>query len=345
MHITPLKEDKLKAPLDQKNIFIVSVSENDIRFNRWFKTHFPFVHYTRFEKLLRTGQIRIDGKRSKSNTRLKTGQLVRIPPLHILNEHTALQQQLLYETKTPDNRLLEKYRLFLKEITLYEDDDLIAFNKPAGLAVQGGSKLKTHLDFMLESLRDAQGNRPRLVHRLDKDTSGVLLVAKTAVAAAWITAGFYHRSTKKTYWAIVKGVPQHLQGKIDFPLAKKMGDFGETVDLDIETGREAITFYKVKKQFKTEAAWLELNPLTGRMHQLRAHCNLMQTPILGDKKYGMPSISSVLQSFPNYDFSKLHLHAYQIALLNPQGENIIITAPLTQYLKNTWNMLGFTEDS
>jgi 23S rRNA pseudouridine955/2504/2580 synthase len=179
------------------------------------------------------------------------------------------------------------------------------------------------------------------VHRLDKDTSGVILVAKTAAAAAWITAGFYNQSTKKVYWAVVKGIPTAPQGKIDIPLAKKMGVFGETVDFNEETGRQAITFYKTKETFKKEAAWLELNPLTGRMHQLRVHCSLMDTPILGDKKYGISKASYSLNSFPELNFNKLHLHARSITLLTPKGSSLMITAPLAPYLKQTWETLGF----
>ena len=304
----------------------VAADEADLRLDRWFKRHFPTLTHGRLEKLLRTGQIRVDGRRAASNLRLEPGAAVRVPPL---------PQDPAPPVAAP-RPVSNKDAKALRAAVLYKDDDMLAIDKPAGLAVQGGSKLDRHLDAMLDALRFDAPERPRLVHRLDRDTSGVLLLARNARSAAMLSEAFRSKTCHKTYWAIVVGVPKIRQGRIDLPLAKLPGRAGERVVPD-EEGKSAITAYRVLDHAGTKAAWLELMPLTGRTHQLRAHCAALGTPILGDGKYGGAKAHLNLGGSGKH----LHLLARAIEIGAPNGRPVTITAPMPAHMKAAFEALGF----
>jgi 23S rRNA pseudouridine955/2504/2580 synthase len=308
----------------------VAPDEADLRLDRWFKRRFPGLGHGRLEKLLRTGQIRVDGKRVKANHRLLAGQEIRIPPLGA--EETA-------EGARPHRPIPESEAAALRGAVLYRDAEVIAINKPAGLSVQGGKGIERHVDGMLDALRFGSAERPRLVHRLDRDTSGVLLLARTARAAGWLAAAFRQKETRKLYWAVVIGVPKLDRGKIDLPLSKLPRPAGERVMPD-EEGRRAVTYYQVMEHAGRRVAWLALMPVTGRTHQLRAHCVAMGTPILGDGKYGGEAAF-----LPGDEVAKqLHLHARQIVVQRPQGGLIKVVAPLPPHMRATWSFFGFDPD-
>lgn len=309
----------------------VSDDEAEIRLDRWFKRRFPQVGHALLERLLRTGQIRIDGKRAKSNQRLEAGQTVRVPPLGDTPApaHAARSQPSFGEAEAKA----------LRDAVLYKDDDVLVLNKPAGLAVQGGTNMERHLDGMLDLLMFDASERPRLVHRLDKDTSGVLLLARNATAAARLAAGFRSRAARKCYWALVVGVPKYGQGRIDAPLAKMAGRMGDKVAVDEEDGRHAVTYYRIVDRALKKAAWLELEPRTGRTHQLRAHCALLGTPIQGDGKYGGQEAYLTGQGVSK----KLHLHARAIEVPHPRKGVIRVTAPLPDHMQASFAFFGFDQ--
>jgi 23S rRNA pseudouridine955/2504/2580 synthase len=316
------------------NIQTIAVvdSEVDLRLDRWFKRHFPNLSHGRLERLLRTGQVRVDGRRARSNTRLAPGQRVRIPPLGDAPPAKSLHRRPLQTSQRDAHDL--------QAAVLYRDDDVLAINKPAGLAVQGGTGLDRHLDAMLDTLQFDALERPRLVHRLDRDTSGVLLLARNAHAAAELTRAFRRRDCRKTYWAVVTGVPRHTRGRIDLALAKLPGRAGERVAPD-EAGQRAITEFRVLDRAGSQAAWLELSPLTGRTHQLRAHCAAMGTPILGDGKYGGADAF-----LPGDQLARrLHLHARQIEVLRSDGRVLRVVAPLPPHMVAAFRFLGFAGES
>lgn len=312
----------------------VSADEAEQRLDRWFKRRFPELPHARLERLLRTGQVRVDGKRAKGNLRLAAGQKVRVPPLHEDREGAPSSRPV--GARAADERALEA----LRRRVLYRDAEVLAIDKPAGLAVQGGTETVHHLDAMLDALRFEAPERPRLVHRLDKDTSGVLLLARSARAAAWLAEAFRRKETRKLYWAVVVGVPRPPEGKIDIPLEKLPGRLGERVVAD-EEGRRAITHYAVVEHAGKQAAWLALSPLTGRTHQLRAHCAAIGTPILGDGKYGGAGAFLPGSGLPR----QLHLHARRIRVPRPQGGVIDVTAPLPPHMRTTWSFFGFNPNS
>jgi 23S rRNA pseudouridine955/2504/2580 synthase len=227
----------------------------------------------------------------------------------------------------------------LRDAVLYRDDWAIVVNKPAGLAVQGGTNTERHVDALLDGLRFNSQERPRLVHRLDKDTSGVLLIARNAAAAAFFTRAFRDKTTRKVYWAVVVGLPKLRQGRIDLALAKSGGAGRERVQAD-ETGKSAVTYYAVVDHAATRASWLALLPVTGRTHQLRAHCAEIGTPILGDGKYG----GSGAQIPGGAASHQLHLHARSLAIPHPQGGTLSVTAPLPPHMRRMWEFFGFDAD-
>ena len=309
----------------------ISADEADLRLDRWFRRHFPGIRQGRLEKLLRTGQIRVDGKRAKSGLRLAAGQIVRIPP-------GVEAEEPSHDGRPP---VREADARFVQSLVIHRDADVIAINKPPGLAVQGGTGTTRHLDAMLDALRFDADERPRLVHRLDRDTSGVMLLARNARAAAKLGEAFRHKSARKIYWAMVVGVPKPAQGKIDMALAKEAGPAGERMAAD-EEGKRAITLYATIERVGNRAAWLAMMPLTGRTHQLRVHCaEALGTPILGDLKYGGEAAKLPGEGIAQ----QLHLHARTLVLPHPAGGMLELSAPLPAHMRATWAFFGFDPDA
>ncbi|MDX2028926.1 MAG: RluA family pseudouridine synthase [Alphaproteobacteria bacterium] len=309
---------------------VVTDDESGIRLDRWFKRHFADLTHGQLQKLLRTGQVRVDGKRAEASTRLESGQTIRIPPQVTLPPPKGQQQK-------QESRISAQ----LKKLILHDDKDVIVLNKPAGLAVQGGTGLKENLDDMLASLSEKGQGKPKLVHRLDRDTSGVLLVARSAYAATKLTAAFRHRDTQKIYWAVTLGVPKPERGRIDAPLIKR-GELMAIDEKDREDAKSAVTFYQVMAKAGKQAAFVALLPVTGRTHQLRVHMAHIGTPILGDRMYGGDKASAL----PVDEFGKgLHLHARQLIIPHPRHGLIDAAAPLGPDMKKTWSWFGFDEDA
>lgn len=309
----------------------VAEGEEGMRLDRWFKTHYAGLPHSRLEKLLRTGQVRVDGARAKSSTRLEAGQTVRIPPL----PDVAPPPQ-------PKHTLSKADRDFLASITLYEDDDLLILNKPSGVAVQGGTKTPHHIDRLLERMGDGPETRPRLVHRLDRDTSGVLVIAKRRAVAAKLGRAFQTRSVRKIYWALVHGVPKPPQGKVDAALVKAAGPEGDRVRKarpgEQDVAQSAVTYYAMVDRAGQTVSFLSLKPVTGRQHQLRAHMAILGHPILGDEKY--PSGKEL----PDGIERKLHLHARRISFPHPSGEGVVdVTAPLPEHMQKAFALFGFEQ--
>lgn len=314
----------------------VRKDEDGLRLDRWFKIHFPDVGYTYLQKLLRSGQVRVNSKRVESKQRLEAGQEVRVPAVvrQPAKQKTGLDAAQTATASKADRDLIEG-------MILYEDDHVLVLNKPFGLAVQGGTGTKRHIDGILAGMADRFGGRPRLVHRLDRDTTGVLLIAKHRDAAAKLGRVFQTRSAAKTYWALVKGVPKPPQGKVAAALVKASGPEGDRVR-KAEPGEQdkamhATTHYSVIDRVAHKAAWVSLKPVTGRQHQLRAHMALIGHPIVGDNKYGAADV--LVDSGID---TKLHLHARRLVLPHPfvPGTKIDVTAPLPPHMLKSWDMLG-----
>jgi 23S rRNA pseudouridine955/2504/2580 synthase len=306
----------------------VAAEEAELRLDRWFRRHFPDLSHGRLQKLLRTGQVRIDGRRADAGARLRPGQSIRIPPLGEPAEGGAPRRA----PPAVDSGAAD----WLRSRILHEDEALLVLDKPAGLAVQGGTKTKRHVDGMLSALA-GEGDRPRLVHRLDRDTSGLLVVAKTARAAARLTEAFRQHRVGKLYWALVVGRPPLAAGLIDRPLAKQAGGRGERTQ-SVADGLPAQTRYRTVARAGKVASWLALQPLTGRTHQLRAHCALIGVPILGDRKYGGAVAA------PADAPAGLMLHAREIRLPHPDGGVLALTAPLGEVVQKGFAWLGFEPD-
>jgi 23S rRNA pseudouridine955/2504/2580 synthase len=313
----------------------VARDEGGLRLDRWFRAHFPEVGYSYLQKLLRSGQVRVDSKRVTANARLEAGKQVRVPAI-------VRQPPKARPSVAPPLGLSKADRDFIERIILYEDDHVMVLNKPLGIAVQGGTGTKRHIDGLLAGMADRFGGRPRLVHRLDRDTTGVPLVVKHRDAAARLGRIFQTRSAAKTYWALVKGVPKPPQGKVEAALVKAPGPDGEDRVRKAQPGEQdkamhATTHYSVIDRVAHKAAWVSLKPVTGRQHQLRAHMALIGHPIVGDNKYGGDSAlaDSGIER-------KLHLHARRLVIPHPvEGEpKIDVTAPLPEHMQRTWEMLG-----
>jgi 23S rRNA pseudouridine955/2504/2580 synthase len=313
----------------------IKTQDADQRLDRWFKRHFPALGHGRLEKLLRTGQVRLDGKRAKAGDRVEAGQVVRVPPL---GEAPDRSPGLSGQPQPRRPRVVDdRWAMTLQKSVLYKDDDVLVIDKPAGLAVQGGSGLSTSVDDLLDTLQFDAAERPRLVHRLDRDTSGVLALARNAKAAKHLTEAFRHKDARKIYWAVVVGVPKVGGGRIDAPLQKTGGKGAERVHVD-EDGKRAITEFAVIERAGKKAAWLALMPVTGRTHQLRAHCVALGAPILGDGKYAGAAAFLSKENLPR----QLHLHARRLRLPHPGGKGWIdVTAPLPEHMRKTWAFFGF----
>lgn len=332
---------------------VVTEDEGDMRLDRWFRHRLPGISLSHLNKIVRTGQVRIDGKRAETSTRLVSGQSVRIPPI---KTDVPAAPALKRAPTDADARAI-------RDMVLFEDRWLMVLNKPWGLAVQGGSGTKHHIDGMLEALADTDGERPRLVHRLDRDTSGVLLVAKTRKIAADLGEIFRSRQARKIYWSVVHGVPKPSQGRISLFLAKGAGmgdDRGERrpgVRRDPERMRIAkhgeedaqhsITYYAIVDKVAPRLAWLSMKPVTGRTHQLRAHAEAIGHPIIGDPKYhgdfpeNDPRRTDPMRSIPAEVEKKLHLLARRLVLPHPKGGMLDITAPLPAHMRKTFDLFGF----
>jgi 23S rRNA pseudouridine955/2504/2580 synthase len=308
----------------------VTHDEADMRVDRFLEARFPGLSFSHIQRIIRKGELRVNGKRVDGKDRLQAGQAVRIPPLK-LDRPKPLSENASADAKT---------REFLRSITLHEDADVLVLNKPMGLAVQGGSGMTRHLDGMLEVLRDREGQRPRLVHRLDRDTAGCLLVAKTRFAASALAKTFRSRSARKIYWALVAGVPRPHQGRISTFLAKEEREdesFMRIAQHGEEGASHAVTFYAVVDTAGSKLAWLSLKPVTGRTHQLRAHMAHIGHPIVGDSKY----FDKENWELPGGLQNRLHLLARRIAVPHPRGGTLDITAPLPPHMQQSWNLLGF----
>jgi len=344
----------------------VKDDERGMRLDRWFKEHYPALPFGHLQKLLRTGQVRVDGGRVKTNTRLEPGQSVRVPPISAAafqkpdpryddnrdgdapkparskkaEGDTSAQEEWSEQPRVLSSGKKASDAEYLRSITLYEDREVLVLNKPMGLAVQGGSGTVRHVDGLLEALRTKDGVKPRLVHRLDKETSGVLLIAKTRLAAATLAKTFRTRSARKVYWALVAGVPKPHQGRVSTYLAKGGGPEGERMRVAEHGEKEAshaITYYAVVDQAAQKLSWLSLKPVTGRTHQLRAHMMAIGHPIVGDDKY----FNIENWEFPGGIQNKLHLLARRLRMPHPSGKGEIdVTAPLPPHMQQTWNLLG-----
>jgi 23S rRNA pseudouridine955/2504/2580 synthase len=312
----------------------VGKDEADMRLDRWFKKRYPALSHGRLEKLLRTGQIRVDGGRAKANTRLEVGQTVRIPPLPADDGASVAK-------KPQRTGVSAKDKAFMQSLVIYKDEEMIAINKPHGLAVQGGSKTSRHIDGMLDALQYDAEVRPRLVHRLDRDTSGVLILARTARAASRLGELFAGREMEKVYWALVHNRPRFPSGTIDAALEKSGGVGFEKMKWNDEEGRKAVTDYMTVAQAGPKFTWLALMPRTGRTHQLRAHCAIINTPIVGDNKYGAPRMKEEgeLEGMGQ----QLCLHARSLTIPTTGRKTVTIKAPLPDHMREIFKALGFDE--
>jgi len=322
----------LQQAQDERNVrqFTVQHDDDGVRLDRWFKRHLPQIGFAMISRWARTGQIRIDGKRADPADRLSAGQVVRVPPGGDAPAKGGAK---------PRRELSDEEIAKAEAMVITQDRAAIVLNKPPGLATQGGSGMKEHVDGLLDAFAH-DGPRPRLVHRLDKDTSGVLLIARTPGSAAFFSKRFSGRTARKIYWAIITGVPDVADGLIDLPLAKQPGTGGEKMMVD-KSGEDqpARTRYRVLDRAGNRACWVELQPLTGRTHQLRVHMAAIGHPIVGDGKYGGPD------AFLSGSISrKMHLHARRLIIDHPDGDVIDVRAELPEHFANTMASLGFDEE-
>ena len=312
----------------------IEADDDGARLDRWFRRHYPALTHGRLEKLLRTGQVRLDGKRVKAGDRIAAGQIVRLPP--------SIGEAASTGAAPKEMRGSES----LRDFVLYMDKSVIVLNKPSGLATQGGSGLTKHIDGMLDSLAFEKKQRPRLVHRLDRDTSGVLVVARTVPAAAALAKSLQQRDAQKIYWALTRGVPKKERGTIKLALAKEAG-FGPrgrdermtAAEKDEAGARHAVTDYAVLGHAGEEFAWVAAKPVTGRTHQIRVHLASLGTPIVGDFKYGGTDARG-RGAIEN----RLHLHARSIDIAHPDGGRLRVSAALPPHMLKSWELLGFDAD-
>ncbi len=357
----------------------VKADEEGMRLDRWFKERFPELPFGALQRMIRSGQVRVEGGRVKTNTRLEAGQTIRIPPLgtepaaatggirdasaktgkksagadnYSYEDNPAPKRQTTLAGQarvtarglaqgSGNARQMQEDLAFLQSIILYEDKEMMILNKPMGLAVQGGPGTTRHVDGLLESMRDREGQKPRLVHRLDKDTAGCLIIAKTRLAASALAKSFRSRSARKIYWALVAGVPRVRQGRISTYLAKGEGRDGVEKMRVAKHGDDgadhALTYYAVVDQAAQKLAWLSLKPVTGRTHQLRAHAAHIGHPIVGDPKY----FDIENWELPGGIQKKLHLLARRIVIPHPKtGKPVDVSAPLPPHMQQSWNLLG-----
>jgi 23S rRNA pseudouridine955/2504/2580 synthase len=311
----------------------IDAEDDGIRLDRWFRRHYPAVTHILLEKLLRKGEVRLEGKRVKAADRVGAGQSLKLPP-QVIHAKSERAESLKPETARP----MAHFNMgSLADRILYMDKHVIVLDKPAGLATQGGSGITRHVDGMLDSLMFEKNARPKLVHRLDKDTSGVLLVARTSSAASGLSAALAQRDASKVYWALTRGVPKQRHGFIKGALAKEGGRGKERMAIsEGEEAKFALTEYAVIDTAGDEFAFVAARPVTGRTHQIRVHLASLGTPIVGDFKYGGPDAKGKGEIA-----DKLHLHAREIDIARPDGGRLKVSAPLPPHMLKSWSLLGF----
>jgi 23S rRNA pseudouridine955/2504/2580 synthase len=311
--------------------FTVGADDDGIRLDRWFKRHLPDTSFNTVSRWARTGQLRVDGKRAQPGDRLVAGQVLRVPPAE-----TPAPAIMTSAEVRPKRELSDDEIEFARSLIIHQDAHAIVINKPPGLATQGGTKTTTHVDGLLDALQFDAPTRPKLVHRLDKDTSGVLLLARSARAAGFFSKAFSGRTARKVYWSVVIGVPSPENGQIDAPLAKQPGTGGEKMHVDPKQGLPARSRYRTVDRAGNRAVWLEMQPLTGRTHQLRVHAAAIGHPIVGDAKYGGRD------AFLTGGISrKLHLHARRLVIEHPDGGTLDVRADLPEHIAETFGTLDF----
>ena len=310
--------------------FAVGYDDDGIRLDRWFKRHLPDTSFTTVAKWARTGQLRVDGARATPGDRLTAGQTLRVPPDEVAKDSPKPKRERV--------ALSDDETAFAREMVIHQDFQAFVLNKPPGLATQGGTKTTEHVDGLLDALQYENEGRPKLVHRLDKDTSGALLVARTSRAAAFFAKAFSGRTARKVYWALIVDVPSIEDGMVELPIGKQPGTGGEKMHVDEENGSPARTRYRVIERAGNRAAWVELQPFTGRTHQLRVHMAAIGHPIVGDGKYGGAA------AFLTGGISrKMHLHARRLRVDHPDGGQIDVTAELPTHFAESLKQLGFDE--
>jgi len=310
--------------------FTVSEDDDGIRLDRWFKRHLPDASFNIVSRWARTGQLRLDGSRVAPGDRILAGQVIRIPPPETAPPPKTAKPRRERPPLSPEDTELAQ------SLVIHRDNAALVLNKPPGLATQGGTKTERHLDGLLDALVFEAEGRPKLVHRLDKDTSGVLLVARSARAAGHFAKAFSSRTARKVYWALITGVPSIEDGTIDLPIAKQPGTGGEKMHVDEKEGSPARTRYRVIERAGNRACWVELQPFTGRTHQLRVHMAAIGHPIVGDGKYGGQ------EAFLTGGVSrKMHLHARRLKVDHPDGGAIDVSAELPEHFAESMKLLGF----
>lgn len=306
----------------------VKDNEAEWRLDKWFKVHFPGLSYGRLSKLLRKGDIRVNGKRAKASMRLEGGMEIRLPPL-------GKDERTLSDAPKKVRHVSDADVELMRSMVIYQDESVIVLNKRPGLAVQGGTNTPRHIDGMLEALQGDKPDKPKLVHRLDKDTSGVLVIARSGQAAKKLTESFRNRKTNKIYWALLVGKPSQYEGAVQAPLDKEPGTRGERMAVS-ENGKRAITDFKMMDSAAGKVTWMAFRPVTGRTHQIRVHAKVLDTPILGDGKYGAK------EAFIDGPISKkLHLHARSIEIDHPDGGTLSVRASLPLHMSESFDLFGF----
>lgn len=319
--------------------FVVGYDDDGIRLDRWFKRHMPDTSFNIVSRWARTGQLRVDGRRAAPGDRIEAGQTIRVPPAEIVAAATvAASAAKAKRPERPREPLTPDEIAFAQSLVIHRDRQAIVINKPPGLATQGGTKTDMHVDRLLDALQFDAESRPKLVHRLDKDTSGVLLLARTSRAAAHFAKAFSSRTARKVYWAVCTEVPSIEDGMIELPIGKQPGTGGEKMYVDEKEGSPARTRYRMIDRVGNRACWLELQPYTGRTHQLRVHLAAIGHPIVGDGKYGGA------EAFLSGTISrKMHLHARRLRVDHPDGGQIDIFAEPPEHIVDTLRNLGFTQ--
>lgn len=313
--------------MTQVKLIKVERADRDIRLDKWFKKHFPQVSHSSIEKALRKGQIKVSGQKVTSSYKVLNGDIIRVPPMNVNPLYAE-------KNRTPEVTLTKKQIKDIQKAVIYKDDNLLVLNKPRGLATQGGNKVRVSIDSYAEHLKFELDNKPKIVHRLDKDTSGVLLMGRNDYYTRELTKLFRDKAIKKKYLAFVVGSPKDEQGKINLPISKSTQGDIEKMVIDTSCTKEALTHYKVIDKIKDKIALLELTPITGRTHQLRVHLSEIGFPILGDGKYGAKdAFISKLSRF-------MHLHAHSISFVDSEGKRRSFIAPIPPHFEETQEITG-----